>query len=246
MPTLLCSCGKRLRLPENSSATKVRCPICAQVLKVPTAVAEEPIPEVIPVRPAPRPAESDVPEVLPVKAPRSPRRSEVRGIELTPVCRAQRNEKWVLELTEEEVRLRDAASVVVMRFDREVANLRFAFPSFWLSTKSLQILDGVKTTYDFQPDKEAIARIRSYLDAVLRQDADARRKYKRRGLTLLGFGVLWSLFACAALAFLITSGWYAQRSYRGIGLSLGAVLFGFVLLGLGLKMYQRAARLDKE
>jgi hypothetical protein len=155
-------------------------------------------------------------------------------------------ERWRLELGEEEVRLLDDRRRVAMCFGREEANLRFGFPSFWLSTKSLQLTDGVNVQHDFRPDKPVLKQIRNYLDAVLRQDPEARRKYRQRGLTMLLFGLGIVLFSGAAIAFLLVTGWYASRSFRGVGLTLAGVVLGLVLAGFGLSMYLKASRLDRQ
>jgi hypothetical protein len=262
---LTCHCGKRLRVADESAGKKVRCPECGQVLFAPRRAEPEEVPEVLPVR-KPRSVEDDTPpEVLPVvrPAPRAadpsaplpvvqpvppeqPRPPAYAVVELKPTDRRRRDERWRLELADEEVRLLDDRRRLVMRFGREEANLRFVFPSFWLSTKSLQITDGVKAQFDFSPDKPVLKEIRHYLDAVLRQDPEARRKYKRRGLTMLLFGLGILLISGAAVGFLLATGWYATRSFRGIGLSLASVVFGMVLTCIGLGMYLKAVHIDRE
>jgi hypothetical protein len=256
---LSCACGKRLRIPDGSAGKKVRCPGCKQILTATAQTPTEELPEVI-LLPDPAPVEQeDLPEVLPAfratpsRPPPLPLPSS-RGldgtniVELIPVKATADEGIWRLELGEEEVRLLNHDGAVAMRFRPDQANLRIFFPSFWLSIKHLEIREGANLKLQFRPEKVAVARIRSYLDNVLRADPGARRALKMRGLAIACLGLLATLVGAAAFAYLWTAGMLGARdrlSSKGTAWSIVLFFFGFILMAWGTGMYRKSARMGR-
>jgi hypothetical protein len=164
---------------------------------------------------------------------------------LTPAANAAREERWHLELGKDGVRLLDDNGEVAMRLGRDEANSRIMFPSFFLSMNCLQFMNGLAAKYRFRRDKEALTRIRSYLDKALREDPRARRKFKQRGLTMVFLGVLASSIGGAGFAWLWATGTLDHWRYKSSALSITGFLLGFVLMGHGIGMYFKAARMAK-
>jgi hypothetical protein len=251
MPILLnCTCGKKLRVPDENAGKKVRCPGCDRILTavpeaehagdeteiIPATVRQEAV-QRAPVRPPPLPAESVTAK------PRE--REKIKVVKLFPV-KGDDDEEWRLEMTEEEILLLDDAGDIAMRVAPEQAHNIIQVPSFWQSVKYIQFLGANGTTpeFQFQPDKKALNRIRSFLEHVLRRDPAARRNYKRKALGMLGAGVLSMCIGGAVLAYALANGNFGRGrggTYGIVGLVVG---LGSAIWGGG--MYWKAARLEKQ
>jgi hypothetical protein len=254
MPTLFfCSCGKHLSVPDGSAGKKVRCPACGQVSTVPSQPApEDPaLPEVVPVvRAAPR-QEIKLPRTGPHPPPLPPpdfARAAAGGgmvIQLIELTRAgTTDEIWQLELGQDEVSLIDDAGDIAVTFPRSEANNRFTFPSFWFSVKHLQIRDEKDRKYDFRPDKDVMAQVRSYLDRALREDPEARRRLTQRGLGMMGMGALAIVLGAGFLVFRWATGALARG--RWIGGSIAGIIIGLALVVSGINMCRKAARMGRD
>jgi hypothetical protein len=250
MPIFLsCSCGKRLQVPEELAGKKVRCPGCNLVLAVPppqfeiiTAVAV-PNEAVVPAAQVPPlPTALNVP---PVTNERS--RLPKRTIELAPVGLGRRSDYWLLEMSDEGMALIDDNDKEVMKIERVDVSLRLRFPSFWQSIKYIEFLDSLgKKRFEFEPDKEAIRKIRAYQDRVLRADPEARRKYKQRSTAVLLAGLGTLSVSGIALLVMVLAGWARNPGFRGVPVTIIGMVLGLFAMGMGLAMYLKAARLDKE
>jgi hypothetical protein len=249
MPILFtCPCGKRLQVPDANAGKKVRCPACNQVTTAPAPAApEEPLQVVVLEDP---PAVEELVEVVPVTpvvsaAPAPRRREGVEVIALLPVGKKARSERWRLELSNEGVLLLDEEGAVAQEFDRHEAVTRIRFPSFWLSIKYLQFLDGETVEHQFYLDKEVVRRIRAYQNRALEEDPKARQTLKKRGISVLLLGAGTAGIGLVAFAFLGLTGAFAERRSRGIGWSIVGILCGLGLMIYGVGIYVKAARRDE-
>jgi hypothetical protein len=259
MPILLnCSCGKKLRIPDANAGKKVRCPGCQRILtaaqEIQAAVVDDlevvPEPPVLqdavqeaplrppPLRPPPLPVEPDS------AAPKRRRRAHVEVVKLAPV-KGDDDEVWRLEMAEEEILLIDGDGDVAKSIAPEQANQLIHFPSFWQSVKYLQFMDTAGAVeFQFHPDTNALTKIRSYLEYLLRRDPAARRNYKRTALGVLSAGVLAICGGATAIVISILS----ERFRQGRGLVYGIVgtAIGLATLLGGFGMYRKAARLERQ
>src|ERR1700722_12922275 len=103
-------------------------------------------------------------------------------VELTPAKDGGSRRPWELVLAADEIQVRNSRGKLAMTIDRDEANRRILFPSFWLSVKHIQIFEEGQVAFEFLPDKEVMQRIQAYLDVALRQDPSARRKLKQSGV----------------------------------------------------------------
>jgi hypothetical protein len=53
--TLMCACGKALRVPDSAAGKRAKCPACAALLDVPAPPAPDPVFEVVDPEPEPLP-----------------------------------------------------------------------------------------------------------------------------------------------------------------------------------------------
>jgi hypothetical protein len=169
-------------------------------------------------------------------------------IELFPAVNAGEDEVWRLELSDDEVRLFDDHGEVAMKFGRHRANTQITFPSFWLSVKHLQFLDGISPKYQFHPDKKALARIRAYLNKALREDPRARKQLKLRGLGWVLIGLLCTSGGTGFFGFLWATNdltWPGGRFKKIAAISIVVAVVGIGLMIRGLAMFVKAARMDR-
>ncbi len=167
-------------------------------------------------------------------------------IELSPAREGSSRRKWQLELAADAVRVFDDRGKLAMTIPRDEANRRILFPSFWLSVKYIQIFRGEQVAFEFLPDQEAMARIRVYLDVALRQDPSARRKLKQSGVAVFLLGLFLTVAGGGFLAVEIIKGTVLHPDRFRTSSPYAALGFGIGLLVWGIRMYRKAARLDRE
>jgi hypothetical protein len=253
----VCSCGKRLQVGEASAGKKVRCPVCGQVSTAPAQIAPEDA-EPLQVLPVVRPAPSEefapqrrspvrpppLPPAASLPRPEAGGATVIEVVDLTLAASKGKGEPWQLEMGQDEVRLIDATGGIAVRFDRSDANNRFSFPSFWFSIKHLQVADEKDHKFPFYPDKSAVIQIRTYLERALREDPEARRKLRQRGLWVILTGLISCLLGAGGLTFLVVIAGRGQRP-EFVGSIVGIVI-GLALVGSGIRMCRKAARMDRQ
>jgi hypothetical protein len=167
-------------------------------------------------------------------------------VELTPAKNGDSRRRWQLELAADAVRVFDGRGKVVLTIDRDEANRRILFPSFWLSVKHIQIFEGERVAFEFLPDKEAMERIRAYLDVALRQDPSARKKLKQSGVAVFLLGLFLTIAGGGFLTVEIIKGTVLHPDRFRTSSPYAALLFGIGCLFWGVHMVRKAARLGRE
>ena len=152
-------------------------------------------------------------------------------------CRDKRFGKgeWRLELSEDSVQLFAPRQKSSVTFPRAEALDRFAFPSFWQSSKSLKITTREYGVLDFVSEPAIVLDIEEYLEgslALLGVHAVLALE-KRAGLMQIGGGILIvHAIGCSIAIFAIQPGF--------VVVLLGLLALGGWLFGHGRRLAKRA------
>jgi hypothetical protein len=139
---------------------------------------------------------------------------------------ASREGRWLFEPFEKGMNVRGPDKKVVCWFAHRDAENRFTLPSFWRSIKKIGFRLDNGSTIQFEPDKEAVAAVKEYLDeALTAQGMEALQKMSTKG---------WLNFLCGiGLLILGVAGIFVFREVLGIRDRKPYAFAVLLLLGIG-------------
>jgi hypothetical protein len=151
-------------------------------------------------------------------------------------------ETWQLELEPEEARLSDPTRNLVARIPRGAAEQRILLPSFSENRSKISVLTDDNKLVSFNPDKPAIAEIKSYFNAALAAAGpEAIAALRGKAIRDLAIGVI----AAAAGIGLTVLSYLHPTEKDGTSKSTvfyGLVIFGLIMVGRGIMNLSRAGK----
>jgi hypothetical protein len=170
-----------------------------------------------------------------------------RMAKLSLRCKDKRFSKgdWLLALDQEAGALTDPDGVTRASFPHAEAAARLVLPNFWESVKDIGVRADSGDVVWFVPDRENVARIQSYLHGALAaQGPAAISALRTRGwlLALAGVGI-----TVVAVVVMVASMSRALGNQGGgeYYVTIGATIFGLIVLSRGVAALTKASRADR-
>ncbi len=163
-----------------------------------------------------------------------------KGVRLIGAAKPYAGEEWQLRPTDDGLALFDEEGDRVTDIPDAEVSLRIVFPSFWASIRHLMIVDNNGHQLEFQPDSQAVARVRKLVEHCLYRDPEnAARTMRGKALRDLAIGG-----GSFILGTCITAGtWLAAGPKGTFYVTTGLLLAGIIEIVRGLIWLLRAARL---
>jgi len=166
------------------------------------------------------------------------------AIQLRCVDKDLKDEKWTLELNDDQVVVRDASGKPAAQFPAAETASRFQMPSFSENVKYFGVVIGDQYRR-FDVSKEGLKEIRGYknqLTAAAGPEAVRAVRNKAIRDALIGVG-------CAIGGVVLTMEGYRAAAQKPEGgefkIAYGLVLFGLVMLGKGVYGYLQYSQIQR-
>lgn len=170
---------------------------------------------------------------------------DIYAIDLICQTKPFKNQKWQLELSSQQIGLRDADGGHVLEEVPENAVKRLTVPGFTSENSNLNVnLDG--TVLSFKIANQDLEIVRQYVDTVLAasglQDIERVRKVASKQLTWGGLG----LVICSVILLLMVMGGVEEDVFKFFGMGAFWGLF-FTCKGFaGLKRHRQLVAMREE